>query len=72
MDISQLFIKNVGVTIIILGIKMIFSSFAFIFAFLPIVWVVFYLLKNAKFAKHYTYAKIFLILSSLFFTAFGK
>lgn len=51
---------------------MLFSSFTFIFAFLPIVWVVFHLLKNAKFKSHYTIAKIFLIASSLFFYAFWK
>lgn len=51
---------------------MLFSSFTFIFAFLPIVWVVFHLLKNAKFKSHYTIAKIFLIISSLFFYAFWK
>ncbi|MGX3044516.1 hypothetical protein [Helicobacter sp. T3_23-1056] len=51
---------------------MLFSSFAFIFAFLPIVWIVFHLLKNAKFRAHFLWAKIFLILSSLFFYAFWK
>lgn len=61
---------------------MLFSSFAFIFAFLPFVWVVFHALKSAKFAtfctefsvkiNSYTIAKIFLIISSLFFYAFWK
>ncbi|ETD25197.1 hypothetical protein [Helicobacter macacae] len=51
---------------------MLFSSFTFIFIFLPIVWIVFHLLKNAKFKSHYTIAKIFLIISSLFFYAFWK
>lgn len=51
---------------------MLFSSFTFIFVFLPIVWVVFHLLKNAKFKSHYKSAKIFLIISSLFFYAFWK
>ena len=51
---------------------MLFSSFAFIFAFLPIVWIVFHLLKNAKFKAHFLWAKIFLIASSLFFYAFWK
>lgn len=51
---------------------MLFSSFTFIFAFLPIVWIVFHLLKKARFKSHYTIAKIFLIFSSLFFYAFWK
>lgn len=51
---------------------MIFSSLTFIFAFLPVVWVVFHLLKNAKFKKHYTFAKVFLIVASLFFYAYWK
>ncbi len=51
---------------------MLFSSFTFIFAFLPIVWVVFHLLKKARFKSHYKVAKIFLIFSSLFFYAFWK
>ena len=51
---------------------MLFSSFTFIFVFLPIVWVVFHLLKKARFKSHYKSAKIFLIFSSLFFYAFWK
>ena len=51
---------------------MLFSSFTFIFAFLPIAWVVFHLLKKARFKSHYKVAKIFLIVSSLFFYAFWK
>ena len=51
---------------------MLFSSFTFIFVFLPIVWVAFHLLKKARFKSHYTIAKIFLIASSLFFYAFWK
>ena len=65
---------------------MLFSSFAFIFVFLPIVWIVFHLLKSNRFATlcdkfcarfhttidSYKIAKIFLILSSLFFYAFWK
>lgn len=51
---------------------MLFSSFIFIFIFLPIVWAIFHLLKNAKFKSHYKVAKIFLIISSLFFYAFWK
>lgn len=51
---------------------MLFSSLGFIFAFLPIVWVIFHLLKSAKFQAHYTFAKIFLIVASLFFYAFFK
>ena len=51
---------------------MLFSSFTFIFAFLPIVWVIFHLFKKARFKSHYTIAKIFLIFSSLFFYAFWK
>ena len=51
---------------------MLFSSFTFIFIFLPIVWIIFHLLKNARFKAHFLYAKIFLIVSSLFFYAFWK
>ena len=51
---------------------MLFSSFAFIFVFLPIVWIIFHLLKNANFKAHFLWAKIFLIVSSLFFYAFWK
>lgn len=47
---------------------MIFSSFAFIFAFLPIVWVIFHVLKS----KHLNTAKVFLIIASLFFYAYWK
>ena len=72
MDISQLFIKNVGVTIIILGIKMIFSSFAFIFAFLPIVWIVFYLLKKCKICKTLHICKNFFDFIKSFFYGFWK
>ena len=32
---------------------MLFSSFAFIFMFLPIVWIVFHLLKSESFARFY-------------------
>ena len=51
---------------------MVFSSLVFIFAFLPVVWAVFHLLKNAKFSGHYTAAKVFLIAASLFFYAYFK
>ena len=51
---------------------MVFSSLVFIFAFLPVVWAVFHLLKNAKFSGHYTAAKVFLIVASLFFYAYFK
>lgn len=51
---------------------MIFSSIVFIFAFLPIVWVAFHIIKNLKFNNSYIYAKAFLVLSSLFFYAFWK
>lgn len=54
------------------GVFMLFSSFAFIFVFLPLVWIIFHLLKNAKFKAHFLWAKIFLIASSLFFYAFWK
>lgn len=43
---------------------MLFSSFTFIFAFLPLTLVGFYILKALQ---YYTSAKIFLILASLFF-----
>ena len=51
---------------------MVFSSLVFIFAFLPVVWAVFHLLKNAKFSGHYTAAKVFLICASFFFYAYFK
>lgn len=65
---------------------MVFSSLLFIFAFLPVVWAVFHLLKSEQFAKicdkfcakfhifikPYTLAKLFLIAASLFFYAFWK
>ena len=65
---------------------MVFSSLLFIFAFLPVVWVGFHLLKSEQFAKicdkfcaqshifisPYTLAKLFLITASLFFYAFWK
>ena len=65
---------------------MVFSSLLFIFAFLPVVWVGFHLLKSEQFAKicdkfcakfhpfikPYTLAKLFLIAASLFFYAFWK
>ena len=51
---------------------MLFSSFTFIFIFLPLVWIIFHTLKCAHFRHHYTTAKIFLIISSLFFYAFWK
>lgn len=47
---------------------MIFSSLLFIFAFLPIVWVIFHCLKS----KYVTSSKIFLIVASLFFYGFWK
>ena len=65
---------------------MVFSSLLFIFAFLPVVWAGFHLLKSEQFAKicdkfcaqfhlfikPYTLAKLFLIAASLFFYAFWK
>ena len=48
---------------------MIFSSYEFIFVFLPIVLGIFYLLKKFNYIN---YAKIFLVLASLFFYAFWK
>ena len=51
---------------------MLFSSFTFIFIFLPLVWIIFQALKCAHFRHHYTIAKIFLIFSSLFFYAIWK
>ncbi|HEG0496236.1 TPA: MBOAT family protein [Campylobacter jejuni] len=48
---------------------MLFSSFIFIFAFLPLTLVGFYILKALKL---YTSAKIFLILASLYFYAYFK
>ncbi|UWN16705.1 hypothetical protein AEH98_05715 [Campylobacter jejuni] len=48
---------------------MLFSSFTFIFAFLPLTLVGFYILKALQ---YYTSAKIFLILASLFFYAYFK
>lgn len=62
---------------------MLFSSLEFIFIFLPVVFVLFFVLKNtqmkgnsalAKYYNlhHFTFAKIFLIAASLFFYAFYK
>ncbi|WP_246023090.1 hypothetical protein [Campylobacter estrildidarum] len=48
---------------------MLFSSYVFIFAFLPIALTGFYILKAYKF---YTSSKVFLILASLFFYAYFK
>lgn len=48
---------------------MLFSSFEFIFIFLPLVLIGFYFLKSIH---YYTSAKIFLILASLFFYAYFK
>ena len=43
---------------------MLFSSFAFIFAFLPLTLLGFYALKSLG---HFQFAKVFLMLASLFF-----
>lgn len=51
---------------------MLFSSYIFIFVFLPIVWFVFHTIKALSFSHSYTLAKIFLVLSSLFFYAYWK
>lgn len=48
---------------------MLFSSFIFIFAFLPLMFIVFHILKYFSFYKS---AKISLVLGSLFFYAFWK
>lgn len=48
---------------------MIFSSYEFIFIFLPITLIIFYVLKKTN---HINLAKIFLVLASLFFYAFWK
>lgn len=48
---------------------MLFSSFIFIFIFLPLTLLGFYVLKALQ---YYTSAKIFLILASLFFYAYFK
>ena len=51
---------------------MLFSSYIFIFAFLPFVWLGFHILKSLPFAASYTCAKLFLVLASLFFYAYFK
>ena len=55
---------------------MLFNSYLFIFCFLPIVWAGFHILKalNVKkdSATYMNLAKIFLVLSSLFFYAYWK
>lgn len=48
---------------------MLFSSFIFIFIFLPLTLLGFYVLKALQ---YYTSTKIFLILASLFFYAYFK
>ncbi|TKX31432.1 MBOAT family O-acyltransferase [Campylobacter aviculae] len=48
---------------------MLFSSYVFIFAFLPVTLIGFYILKAYKF---YTSAKVFLALASLFFYGYFK
>lgn len=48
---------------------MVFSSYEFIFVFLPITLIVFYILKKFN---HVQSAKLFLVLASLFFYAFWK
>ncbi|VEH95018.1 Probable poly(beta-D-mannuronate) O-acetylase [Campylobacter insulaenigrae] len=48
---------------------MLFSSYEFIFVFLPIVLIIFHTLKKINFIQS---AKIFLVLASLFFYAFWK
>lgn len=48
---------------------MVFSSYEFIFAFLPITLIIFYLLKTYN---HFSLAKLFLVCASLFFYAFWK
>lgn len=49
---------------------MLFSSYIFIFIFLPIVWLGFHALAALSFKHAYTLAKVFLIFSSLFFYAY--
>lgn len=51
---------------------MLFSSYIFIFMFLPFVWLGFHFLKSLSFRHSYTLAKLFLVLSSLFFYAYFK
>ena len=51
---------------------MLFSSYIFIFMFLPIVWLGFHILKSLSFKHSYTLAKLFLVLSSLYFYAYFK
>lgn len=51
---------------------MLFSSYIFIFVFLPIVWFGFHAIKALSFSHSYALAKIFLVLSSLFFYAYWK
>lgn len=51
---------------------MLFSSYLFIFAFLPLVWLAFFVLKALPIASSHTLAKIFLVLASLFFYAYWK
>lgn len=51
---------------------MIFSSYMFIFIFLPIVWLGFHILKCLPFSKSYIFAKVFLVFGSLFFYAYWK
>lgn len=46
---------------------MVFSSYEFIFIFLPITLIIFYMLKKFN---HIQSAKLFLVLASLFFYAF--
>ena len=48
---------------------MIFSSYIFIFAFLPIVWIGYHTLRHFG---AYDSSKVFLVLASLFFYAFWK
>ncbi|MCV3348828.1 MBOAT family protein [Campylobacter sp. RKI_CA19_01128] len=48
---------------------MVFSSYEFIFIFLPITLIIFYMLKKFN---HVQSAKLFLVLASLFFYAFWK
>ncbi len=55
---------------------MIFSSYGFIFIFLPIVWIGFHSIKyyahTHSSPKIFSLAKLFLVLSSLFFYAYWK
>ena len=48
---------------------MLFSFFAFIFAFLPLTLLGFYVLKSLG---YFQFAKVFLILASLFFYGYFK